>query len=627
MANKGSIITYQYPILGGGIGCSYTAKASPSYDWDIAKTTVSWSINNQNIATNETTIDWSITVQAYNNAGNVNVDEIYLWDATDKYNKETLFYDGDYKTVGAGSTVKVASGTFVRKHDINGNFTFPLSVRIYMGAGGYYSNYAVETTTSITLDTIPRKAVLLSAPNFTDEDSPTISYVVPNDITDVKACISFTGATDDIPYRDIEPRGSSYTFEFTTAEKLTFWNLLDQGITSTTVRFYIRSVRNGEIQFDYLTRTISLINYYPHLGPKVVDTNPKTLALTGNENIIVKYASTASFNSYAVARKNASIDTQYVKNGELIKYEAAGEIEGPTSNTFYFSVTDNRGYTTQDAVVFSRDRGYFIEYLKPTVSATLGDMNAVGEVEVTITGKYFDGTFGATTNALTVGYTLSENNEEPTQHTLGVVEPTMDGNDYTYKFTISNLNYMSVYEVSINVADKVLTDGTTTEVILASTPLFDWGEKDFNFNIPVQMSGGFMYPQTVLWQLPESPTQTDIDNALLGDGAEITLDKPISEQPTGIVLVFSLYRDGKVEDVSITSHFKSRVEIQYLMPYGKHTFLMAINSNLSVFGSKYVTITDDSISGFSGNTASGTASGSSITFDNSKFILRYVIGV
>jgi hypothetical protein len=100
----------------------------------------------------------------------------------------------------------------------------------------------------------------------------------------------------------------------------------------------------------------------------------------------------------------------------------------------------------------------------------------------------------------------------------------------------------------------------------------------------------------------------------------------ISEQPNGIVLVFSLYRNDKAEDASIHSFFVSKEQLK-LLSGAPMTFPLIINAGFSVIGAKYLYINYDSsvIAGHETNTSSGSNSG--ITFDNTKFVLRYVFGV
>lgn len=110
----------------------------------------------------------------------------------------------------------------------------------------------------------------------------------------------------------------------------------------------------------------------------------------------------------------------------------------------------------------------------------------------------------------------------------------------------------------------------------------------------------------------------------MNDSQTITLSKAISKQASGIILVFSYYDSGAAKDHSFNTHFVSKKQVE-LFPNCGHTFMMGINAGFSSIGAKYLYFTDTTISGHSGNTTSGTNSG--ITFDNSKYVLRYVIGV
>ena len=121
------------------------------------------------------------------------------------------------------------------------------------------------------------------------------------------------------------------------------------------------------------------------------------------------------------------------------------------------------------------------------------------------------------------------------------------------------------------------------------------------------------------------------DNKILWSGAShmngsqtAYLSDNVSNQPNGIVLVFSLYRDGAAANASFNTHFVSKKEIE-LFSGNAHTFIMGINSGFSKIGAKYLSIYDDHLTGNDTNTATGTNSG--ITFDNASFVLRAVIGV
>lgn len=105
----------------------------------------------------------------------------------------------------------------------------------------------------------------------------------------------------------------------------------------------------------------------------------------------------------------------------------------------------------------------------------------------------------------------------------------------------------------------------------------------------------------------------------------IKLNEAISKQPTGIVLVFSRYdTDNSAElDDDFSSHFVSKKLIADKLGKG-HSFFMS-DAFFRNVGAKYLTINDTQISGHAANVEITTSSG--ITFNNKKWVLRYVLGV
>lgn len=104
----------------------------------------------------------------------------------------------------------------------------------------------------------------------------------------------------------------------------------------------------------------------------------------------------------------------------------------------------------------------------------------------------------------------------------------------------------------------------------------------------------------------------------------INLAEAVSAQPNGIVLTFCKYADGAAQDNNFNHFFVPKLFVSEMTGYGSAFTMMDIN-----FGQichKYLYINDTTISGHANNSASGTGA-SGITYDNSKYVLRYVFGV
>lgn len=120
---------------------------------------------------------------------------------------------------------------------------------------------------------------------------------------------------------------------------------------------------------------------------------------------------------------------------------------------------------------------------------------------------------------------------------------------------------------------------------------------------------------TVLWQGAFHMTELHT----------ITLAERVSQQSNGIVLVFCRYYNNEVRNEAFHSFFVSKVSVRMHGGVG-NSFFMTTGGMMDVVASKYLYIHDDKIVGQTYNDEKGTAI-SGLVFDNSGFVLRYVIGV
>lgn len=281
--------------------------------------TFSWSVSSQSVANNTTTIAWTLK-----GAGTA---------------QSSWYRSGNFKVVINGSTVYssstriqlydgtlVASGNFTMTHDTAGNKTFSASAE----AGIYTVAVNCSGSGSFTLPQIARAAKITAAPNFTDIENPTISYqnAAGNSVTSLQACISLTGSTDNISYRDIPKTGTSYTFQLTEAER----NVLRAATPNSntlSVIFYIKTVISGQTFYETATRTMTIVNAAPTMAnPTYQDSNSTTTAITGNnQKIIQKHSSLTIAIPAATAQKYAAISKYQVTiNGVTREQAAAGNM-------------------------------------------------------------------------------------------------------------------------------------------------------------------------------------------------------------------------------------------------------------------------------------------------------------
>ena len=69
------------------------------------------------------------------------------------------------------------------------------------------------------------------------------------------------------------------------------------------------------------------------------------------------------------------------------------------------------------------------------------------------------------------------------------LSPTISNNTYTASADLTGLDYQNQYNISVSVVDK-LSSVTKTVTVKKGIPVFDWGESDFAFHVPVNFEKG-----------------------------------------------------------------------------------------------------------------------------------------
>lgn len=246
------------------------------------------------------------------------------------------------------------------------------------------------------------------------------------------------------------------------------------------------STRESISNFDI---RLNIVDAYPEIHPTVRDVNPKTVALTGDENKIVRYKSNAEFNFNADIKKGAVLDFCYVDNGSKQIQTETGVFEGAESNEFYFSLHDSRGL--RDEELLKKD---VVEYFLPTcrqkVTIAL-TAESVVRAEIEIKGEFFNASFGAANNqmVLQIRYSREDGTMSDWATIPDIIAPEISGNEYTASFNLTGFDSKSAYDFQSRVIDKLST--VETPVYTARlTPVFDWSENDFRVHVPVEMRDG-----------------------------------------------------------------------------------------------------------------------------------------
>lgn len=311
---------------------------------------LSWT-GTQSVANNQTTIKWTLK-----SSGGSSGDWWYAAPITVVINGTTvLSVTSRFKLYGGGAYKK--TGTIVITHNEDGTKSVAMSVR----AAIYSASVNCTGSKTFTLDKINRYATISDAPDFFDVDNPTIYYNnYAGELVDtLQACISISGSSDDIAYRDISKTGSSYTFNLTQAER----NILLSACPNSNtlgVTFRIKTVVSGQTFTSDLAKTMTVKDANPTISsPSYQDTNNTTYGITGNRTKIIQGLSTVRFNfstlaalkyatltSIAITVNAITVSSSLTGSTAIDKYIDFGVIDSASNLSASITLTDSRGNKT-----------------------------------------------------------------------------------------------------------------------------------------------------------------------------------------------------------------------------------------------------------------------------------------
>lgn len=361
----------------------------------------SWSVASQNIANNQTTINWTLKgaggpTNNWFKSGNfqVVIDGAVVYSSATRIN----LYNG---------TV-VASGSYTITHNSDGNRSFSASAQ----AGIYTVAVNCSGSGSWALPQIPRQATATGGTDFNDTQNPTIYYSNPagNSVSSLQVCIASTnGQTIYVGYRDVSKTGTSYTFPLTEAERNNLRSAIPNS-NSFNINFYIKTVIGGNTFYSAVTRTMSIANANPTIGGITYqDTNSTTTNITQNNQIIIQNNSTLQFNfSTLSAKKYATLKSVAVTLNGVTK---SANLSGTSSSsaTINFGtvniaqninasivITDSRGnkstyskaitvwsWSLPSAIITCQRENNFYDETNINVNADYSSLNGVNDITIT----------------------------------------------------------------------------------------------------------------------------------------------------------------------------------------------------------------------------------------------------
>ena len=392
---------------------------------------------------------------------------------------------GQWYSIQKGGSTATASLAGIA-HNTDGSKTISIEVTgnrfsacdFYTSDGSGGSGWTVKGAKSVALTTIPRASTIgatdanIGATSIiaVSRKSSAYTHTIAYKFGTLSGYLNGNGGTSSTAVKMTETNipfsvPSSFYGQIPNAKS---------GVCTLTCTTYSGNTQIGDPKTATFTVTAAEALSRPSVSGTVKDVNAATKALTGNESKLVRYKSTARC-TIAAAAKNSAAISKTTLNGSAIS--GSTDLTNVDASSFVFAAVDSRGYSASQTV-----KPDIIPYIILTLNASAKRLSPTGDTAaLTISGNYFNGNFGAASNTLSVRYRVGYSGDYAT------ITPTVNGNTYTATAQISGLAYTQTYTIEVEVSDA-LSKVTKSVPVNRGIPVFDWGEHDFNFNVPVRMA-------------------------------------------------------------------------------------------------------------------------------------------
>lgn len=431
----------------------------------------------QSNAANSTTLAYSLTLYSgntrfsgYTIGYRIKVDGVQI-----DYHDNT----GNQTSIGRNEAKLVTSGTTTVLHNDDGTKTISAEVELWTDSGAYLPVY-ISGSGQVKLTQILRETTI----SATDANIGAVSMIAVNrksaaythSIRYTFGSLSgYITAEGGVSASEVKLTSTYIGWTVPTA----FFGQIPNAKSAKctlTCKTYSGSTQIGSAKTCTLTCVAAESDCAPQVTASVAASDAITATLTGSSTKLIRYCSDALCTISATARNSATLRQKRIA-GQGID-GTSRTISAIEADAVTFDATDSRGYST--AVTVPVD---LVPYVKLTCRASSTRETPTGDkVMLYISGSWYNGSFGASANALTLKYKLGG------ASAWTAVTPTLTGNTYSAQVELTGVSYNETHTLSVLAADKLSTV-QVSDTIKRGVPVFDWGEHDFEFHIPVYFQG------------------------------------------------------------------------------------------------------------------------------------------
>ncbi|MDD2370829.1 MAG: DUF859 family phage minor structural protein [Firmicutes bacterium] len=272
--------------------------------------------------------------------------------------------------------------------------------------------------------------------------------------------------------------------------------------------------------------SVNPITNAPDVSAVIEDSNALTVALSGSNAKIVKFASQAHTLITALAKNGASIVSYKTTclDGKISTLQE-NWLNFVESNIFDVMATDSRGLTKTVRYTLT-----LVDYVKLTANPNFQRNTPTdNKVKLSYNGNYFNDTFGSVVNTLALKYRYREKGTPTWSPLYTLPAPTLSGDTFSAENIIlapggveTSFPYGLGYEFELIAYDEVSTSGVTSPDsvnpgIPATAHGKDWFKSyvDSYFAKDVNVEGQLLVNGVQIPQLTETGVQSISSNSFM----------------------------------------------------------------------------------------------------------------
>lgn len=368
-----------------------------------------------------------------------------------------------------GSYVLVKEFNDTIQHNADGSKSIAISGSISGPSGTSISGVTSSGSRNVALSTIPRASEITA----TNADIGSSSIIVINKKNDSFTTTLKYKFASQTTYTTIVDKTSEKTYGWQIPTS--FYALIPNsryGSCSIQAITYNGNEQVGDAKYVNINIFANETLCRPTISDtSIIDTNEKSVGLTGDNTKFVRYVSTPKLTWNASAKNSATLKSQTINN-----VNATSPYQSNWAESFKLNVVDTREYSNTYNFTFPN----VVNYFYPQVNAYGRRETAISsKVLLTITGKFFKGNFSDTNpNTLTVECKYKK--KEDTEWTTVLLEPTINDDG---SFSMSDLDmgeicdYQHNWQFSVSVTDKIATQSSNFYITVGE-PLWSGYKKD-----------------------------------------------------------------------------------------------------------------------------------------------------